>query len=77
MTRPDAIPQVEERLRDFLADGAHGDMTWMAAKADCRADPRALWPEVRAVVMLGINYGPDEDPLAILRHRSCGDAALA
>ena len=31
------------------------------------ASPLALWPEVRSVIMLGMNYGPDEDPLAILR----------
>ena len=35
--------------------------------ADRRADPRALWPEVRSIIMLGVNYGPDDDPLAILR----------
>ena len=28
-----------------------------------RADPRALWPEARSIVMLAINYGPAEDPL--------------
>jgi epoxyqueuosine reductase len=27
---------------------------------------------VRSVIMLGVNYGPDEDPLAILRQRSRG-----
>ena len=27
-----------------------------------RGDPRTLWPEVRSVVMFGLNYGPDEDP---------------
>ena len=29
--------------------------------------PQALWPDVRSVIMLGMNYGPDEDPLAILQ----------
>jgi epoxyqueuosine reductase len=72
VTRPDAIPLAAERLREFLAAGAHGDMAWMAANADRRAAPRALWDDVRAVVMLGINYGPDEDPLAILRERGRG-----
>ena len=67
MARPDAIPLAAERLRAFLADGAHGDMDWMAAKADRRGDPRALWPDVRSVVMLGVNYGPRGDPLAILQ----------
>jgi epoxyqueuosine reductase len=69
---PDSIPQAPERLKRFLDEGAHGDMAWLATTAERRADPRALWPEVRAVVMLGMNYGPYADPLAVLRQRSRG-----
>jgi len=72
VARPDAIPQAGERLRQFLADGAHGDMAWMAEKVDRRGDPRTLWPQVRAIVMLGVNYAPGDDPLAILQRRSRG-----
>jgi epoxyqueuosine reductase len=54
----------------FLAEGAHGDMDWLAATAERRGSPRALWPETRSVIMLGVNYGPDEDPLAVLRERT-------
>ena len=57
---------------DFLADGAHGDMDWLAARPERRADPRVLWPGVRSVIMLGVNYGPDENPLAILEQRTRG-----
>lgn len=46
-------------------------MVWMASTAQRRGSPDALWPEVRSVVMLGMNYGPDEDPLAILAKRDC------
>jgi len=70
VARPDAAPEAKARLDRFLADGAQGDMVWMAATAERRAAPTALWPEVRSVVMLGMNYGPDEDPLAILRART-------
>jgi epoxyqueuosine reductase len=72
VTRPDSIPHALERLRQFLADGGHGDMAWLETTATRRGDPRALWPEVRSVIMLGMNYGPDTDPLAILRQRSHG-----
>ena len=61
---PDAVPPAGARLAEFVAEGCHGDMQWLAATADRRGDPRALWPEVRAVIMLGVNYGPQEDPLA-------------
>jgi epoxyqueuosine reductase len=72
VTRPDTIPQAAARLRSFLADGAHGDMDWMERNADRRGDPRLIWPDVRSIVMLGINYGPDEDPLAVLQQRMRG-----
>jgi epoxyqueuosine reductase len=35
-------------------------------------DPRALWPGVRSIILLGVNYGPDENPLALLEKRSHG-----
>jgi len=44
----------------------------MADTAERRADPRALWPDVQSIVMLGLNYGPEEDPLAALARRDCG-----
>ncbi|MCF8477946.1 MAG: tRNA epoxyqueuosine(34) reductase QueG [Pseudolabrys sp.] len=69
VTRPDAVPDAKARLERFLADGAHGDMVWMATTAERRASPLALWPEVRSVVMLGLNYGPDENPLDVLAQR--------
>jgi epoxyqueuosine reductase len=72
ITKPDAVPQAKERLERFLADGAHGDMVWMETTAERRGAPAALWPEVRSVIMLGMNYGPDRDPLAILQERTRG-----
>jgi len=53
------------RLRQFVAEGYHGDMVWMAETLDRRASVEALWPDVRSILVLGFNYGPDEDPLAV------------
>jgi epoxyqueuosine reductase len=69
ITRPDAVPEAKARLERFLADGAHGDMVWLETTAERRASPLALWPDVRSVIMLGMNYGPDENPLEILNKR--------
>jgi epoxyqueuosine reductase len=79
VARPDAIPQAAQRLREFLTSGAHGDMTWLESNAERRADPRVLWPDVRSVVMLGLNYGPQEasdDPLAVLKDRLSGGISV-
>jgi epoxyqueuosine reductase len=56
-------------IADARAEGRHGTMGWLAAKADRRGSPQALWSEVGAVVMLGVNYGPDHDPLAALARK--------
>jgi epoxyqueuosine reductase len=72
VTRPDAIAQRKDALAQFLAAGHHGDMDWLAATPERRGDPQVLWPEVRAIVMLGVNYGPATDPLAILAARGRG-----
>jgi epoxyqueuosine reductase len=67
VTRPDAVAGAKDGLARFLAEGHHGDMDWLSTTAERRGDPRMLWPDVRAIVMLGLNYGPDSDPLAILQ----------
>ncbi len=61
---PSAIQAASQGLYAFLEAGFHGEMGWLAAHADRRADPRILWPDVRSVVMAGMNYAPDTDPLA-------------
>jgi len=69
VTSPDAIPAAGARLAAFLAEGRHGEMDWLASNARRRSSPTALWPQVRSVVMLGLNYGPTRDPLADLARR--------
>jgi epoxyqueuosine reductase len=72
VTRPDAIPHADAALARFIADGCHGDMEWLAANPARRGDPRTLWRDVRSIVMLGVNYAPGRDPLAILQERTRG-----
>ncbi|HXJ01728.1 MAG TPA: tRNA epoxyqueuosine(34) reductase QueG [Micropepsaceae bacterium] len=55
-----------EGLAEYLACGHHGDMGWMQATSERRADPHALWPEAKSIITLGVNYAPVTDPLAAL-----------
>ena len=70
--RPDSVPQVAERLADFIASGYHGEMVWMAERMAWRGNPAALWPEARSVLMLAESYAPEYDPLDILEHPNLG-----
>lgn len=64
--RPWDVPDVPDRLAAFLNKGYHGQMGWLAERTHWRANPAALWPEARSVIMLGESYTPEDDPLAIL-----------
>ena len=72
VTDPDAIADTGKHFREFLARGGHGDMDWLAAQPERRTDPRVLWGGVRSIIMVGVNYGPDENPLEILKLRARG-----
>ncbi len=72
VTSPDAIPLAPVRLREFVADGFHGSMDWIAETLERRADPKTLWPEVRSIIVLAMNYGPDHDPRDVLGKRDRG-----
>lgn len=65
-------PAAGARLRQWLDDGCHGEMLWMESRADQRASPDILWPDVRSVIMLGMSYAPATDPMALA---DCGDRA--
>ncbi len=76
VTTPDALGPAGERLGAFLRDGRHGDMDWMATHEARRADPKALWPDVRSIVMLGMSYAPDQDPLQALQDSKRGAISI-
>jgi epoxyqueuosine reductase len=65
-----------EPLERWLAAGHHAGMEWMAETADRRATPRALWPQARSAIMLGMNYGPETDPLATLADPEVGTISV-
>ncbi|MCG7393323.1 tRNA epoxyqueuosine(34) reductase QueG [Microvirga sp. ACRRW] len=73
---PDSIPLAPERLKAWLEAGHHASMYWMVDTAERRADPRTLWPEVRSIILLGVNYGPTSDPLATLSQKDRGSISI-
>lgn len=70
--RAEAPGAAGSRLHEFLAQGHHGTMDWLARNAQRRADPQALWPQAKSIIVLGANYGPDHDPLLALSRPDIG-----
>ncbi len=76
ITRSDSRPDLPQKLDQALAAGWHGEMEWMAETPERRGSPEGLWAKARSVIMLGVNYGPDTDPMAMLAERSAGNISV-
>jgi epoxyqueuosine reductase len=69
IARADEAWDAGTRLAEFVAEGWHGDMGWMAETLERRRQPTAMWPAARSALVVGLNYGPKDDPLAALARR--------
>jgi epoxyqueuosine reductase len=69
---PDLPRAIQSAYRRYIAEGRQGDMAWLARDPERRESPSQLWPGARSVIALGMNYGPDADPLAALTRRDRG-----
>ncbi|MCX6837414.1 MAG: tRNA epoxyqueuosine(34) reductase QueG [Verrucomicrobia bacterium] len=61
-----ALPAAHRALfEQWIAEGKHGDMAWMARNVERRTDPRVVLPGARSVIVLAMNYyqgsGPESD----------------
>jgi epoxyqueuosine reductase len=64
------------RLAEYVAQGRHGTMGWMETTLERRSHPTAMWPDSKTAIMLGVNYGPDTDPMEALKRSSDGNISV-
>lgn len=76
ITTAAARPDLGDKLDAAINSNWHGDMDWMADTAPRRIAPVALWPQARSVIMLGVNYGPEKDPMPLLKQKSRGNLSV-
>ena len=53
-------------LNAYIAANHHGTMAWLEETKSRRRHPQSLWPEAKSAIIVGLNYGPETDPLATL-----------
>jgi epoxyqueuosine reductase len=74
--RPELAETARDDLREFLRRGYHGDMGWLAEKAERRTEPSSLMLGLRSIVVLGLSYAPEGDPLAATRRPDRGAVSV-
>ena len=70
------VPDRTEFLRGWVGAGRHGEMGWMEETAARRGHPSSLWPDVKSIIVLGQNYGPEENPLPDLEKKEQGTVSV-
>ena len=70
--RADAAEGAGLGFKRWLEAGHHGTMGWMEARAHQRVSPRALWPDAKSAIALGMSYAPAGDPLALAEQPELG-----
>lgn len=69
ITDAKADQSLKTNLQDFIAKEYHGTMAWLPETLERRASPDQLWPDVKSIIVLTMNYGPDIDPLLNLKSK--------
>ena len=68
IARADEPWDAGDNLRAFVEAERHGTMGWMEETLERRVHPTAMWAEAKSAVVVGLDYGPDSDPLEALKH---------
>ncbi len=66
ITKADLAEETGEKLEQAISKNHHGTMQWMAETLERRKHPNAMWAEAKTAILLGMNYGPETDPLKTL-----------
>jgi len=74
--RAESSAAARGHLAEFVGQGLHGDMGWMKETVERRSDPHVLWPGAKSAVVVALNYGPTDDPLANLARPDRGNVSV-
>ena len=64
------------RLKEFIDLGFHGEMNWLADSFERRKSPLNLWEEAKSAIILGLNYGPKNNPLEKINKKNLGNISV-
>ena len=51
------------KIKEFINNNYHGEMHWLKEKLEIRSDPKNIWDDAKSAIVLGVNYGPESNPL--------------
>ncbi len=72
VTRAEPVPDDRDRLFQWLTQGFHASMSWMARNAEKRVDLQQVLPGARSVISVALNYYHPQS-----HNECCGDLKVS
>ena len=76
ITEPEIHKKDHRYIKDFLNNNFHGDMDWLEKNLERRLSPKKIWQDVKSIIVLGVNYAPDHDPMNNLKVKDVGNISV-
>ena len=51
-------------------------MDWLEKNLERRLSPKKIWQDVKSIIVLGVNYAPDHDPMNNLKVKDVGNISV-
>ena len=76
VTEPKISQRAQEDYKTFLCKNYHGDMNWLSERTELRLDPKALWKNVKSIIVLAESYLDTNNVLENLQEREKGNISI-
>ena len=75
-SRPEINSFAIENYKTFLKKNYNGQMKWLEKHFEKKTNPKKLWNKTQTILVLGINYGPKNNPLINNKNKTYGNVSV-
>ena len=76
ITKPEIPNKIQKKFQKFLKNKLYGEMDWLKKTEYRRKSPINLWSEAKSAIVLGLNYGPKDNPFLKNKKNDLGNISV-
>jgi len=75
-TEPTIDKKAKAEYREYLEKNHHGQMKWLENHFEKKTNPKKVWDKVETVIVLGLNYTPETNPIEKIRNKEVANISV-
>ena len=75
-TEPTVDKKAKAEYRKYLEKNHHGQMKWLENHFEKKTNPKKVWDKVKTVIVLGLNYTPQTNPIKKLKNKKMANISV-